>query len=175
MWLFVLLSCVSQLICLVSYITTFIDKLAVILIVHCGIRIYYFTHVVEDICPEVSFNSERSSTSITTLFVEQIRLLNKVSVSGYNITDQGVALMATILMETVSLAKLDLSTTMLNSVKATMVINALKNNSSLKVFNISHNDIDDGAADSITAVISSNSRIEIVNLSHNKLSYNGVL
>ena len=78
-------------------------------------------------------------------------------------------------METVSLAKLDLSNTKLNSVKATTIISALKNNSSLKVFNISHNDIDDGAADSITAVISNNSKIEIVNLSHNKLSYNGVL
>ena len=132
-------------------------------------------YIVEDICPEVSFNSERSSTCITALFVEQIRLLTKLNVSGYNITDQGVALMATILMETVSLAKLDLSNTMLNSVKATTVISALKNNSSLKVFNISHNDIDDGAAESITAVISSNSKIQTVNLSHNKLSYNGVL
>ena len=130
---------------------------------------------MEDICPEVSFNSERTSTSITALFVEQIRLLTKLNISGYNITDQGLALMATILMETVSLAKLDLSNTMLNSVKATTIISALKNNSSLKVLNISHNDIDDGAAESITAVISNNSKIEIVNLSHNKLSYNGVL
>ena len=130
---------------------------------------------MEDICPEVSFNSERTSTSITTLFVEQIRLLTKLNVSGYNITDQGVTLMVAILMETVSLAKLDLSNTMLNSVKATTIIGALKNNSSLKVFNISHNEVDDGATDSITAAFLNNSKIEIVNLSHNQLSYNGVL
>ena len=84
-------------------------------------------------------------------------------------------MMATILMETVLLAELDLSNTLLNSVKATTIISALKNNSSLKVFNISHNNIDDGAADSITAVISNNSRIETICLSHNRLSYNGVL
>ena len=129
---------------------------------------------MEDICPEVSFNSKRSSTSINALFVEQISLLTKLNVSGYNITDQGVALMATILMETVSLRNLDLSNTMLNSVKATTIISALKNNLSLRVFNISHNDIDDGAADTISAVISNNSKIETVNLCHNKLSHKGV-
>ena len=84
-------------------------------------------------------------------------------------------MMATILMETVLLAELDLSNTFLNSVKATTIIKALKNNSSLKIFNFSHNDIDDGAADSIAAVISNNSRIETIYLSHNRLSYNGVL
>ena len=130
---------------------------------------------MEDIYPEVSFNSEKCSTSITASLVEQLRLLTTLNVSGCNITDQGAAMMATVLMETVSLAKLDLSNTLLNSVKAITIISALKNNSSLKVFNISHNDIDDGAADSITAVISNNSRIETIYLSHNRLSYNGVL
>ena len=77
-------------------------------------------------------------------------------------------------MEMVSLVKLDISRTMLNSVKATTIIDSLKNNSSLKVFNISHNDIDDGAADSITSVISNN-LMEIINISSNKLSYPAVL
>ena len=130
---------------------------------------------MEEVCPEVSFNSEKCSTSITTLLVKQLRLLTTLNVSGCNITDQGAAMMATILMETVLLAELDLSNTMLNSVKAITIISALKNNSSLKVFNISHNDIDNEAADSVAAVVSNNYKIEMFNLSHNRLSYNGVL
>ena len=130
---------------------------------------------MEDICPEVSYTSEKCCTSIATLFVEQLRLLTTLNVSGYNITDQGAAMMATILLETVSLVKLDLSRTMLNSVKATTIIGSLKDILSLKVFNISYNDIDDGVADRLTAVISNNSKLEVVNLSNNRLSYNGVL
>ena len=130
---------------------------------------------MEDVCPEVSFNSNKCYTSITTLLVEKLRLLSTLNVSGYNITDQGAAMISTILMEIASLKSLDLSNTMLNSVKATAIIGALKNTSSLKVFNISHNDIDNGAADSITAVILNNSSMEIVNLSSNKLSYAAVV
>ena len=137
---------------------------------YCNINL--FSYVIEDVCPEIS---NKCSTSITTPLVERLRLLTTLNVSGCNITDQGAAMMATILMETVLLAELDLSNTMLNSVKAITIISALKNTSSLKFFNISHNDIDDEAADSIAAVISNNYRIEIVYLSHNRLSYNGVL
>ena len=130
--------------------------------------------VVEDVFPEVSLNSEKRCTSITTLLVEQLRLLSTLNVSGYNITDQGAAMIAAILVETVSLTKLDLSNTMLDSVKATTIISTLKDNSSLKVFNISHNDIDDEGTDSITAVILNNSLLEIINLSSNKLSYSAI-
>ena len=130
---------------------------------------------MEDILPEVSLNSEKCCTSITTRLVEQLRLLSTLNISGYNITDQGAVMIAAILMETVSLTKLDLSNTMLDSVKATTIISTLKHNSSLKVFNISHNDIDDGATDSITAVISNNSLLEVINLSGNKLSYSAIV
>ena len=100
---------------------------------------------MEDICPKVSFTSKKCRNGITTLLVEQLRLLATLNVSGYNITDQGADMIATVLLETVSLTKLDLSNTMLNSVKATKIISALKNISSLKVFNINNNDIDDEA------------------------------
>ena len=136
---------------------------------------YYFTCVVEDICPGVSLYSEKCCTNITTLLVEQLRLLSTLNISGYIITDQGAAMIAAILMETVSLTKLDLSNTMLDSVKAATVTSALKYNLSLKVFNISHNDIDNGATDSITAVISNKSLLEIINLSSNKLSYSAIV
>ena len=130
---------------------------------------------MEDICPEVSYTSEKCCTSIATLFVQRLRLLTTLNVSGCNITDRGATMMATLLLETVSLTKLNLSSTMLNSVKATTIFDSLKNISSLKVFNISYNDIDDGVADKLTAVISNNSKLEVVNLSNNRLSYNGVL
>ena len=84
-------------------------------------------------------------------------------------------MIAAVLLEMVSLAKLDLSNTVLNSVKATKIVSALKNISSLKVFSSNNNDIDDGAADSIAVAVSNNSLLEKVNLSHNKLSYTGIL
>ena len=83
--------------------------------------------------------------------------------------------MATVLLNTVSLTKLDLSNTMLTSTRANKIISALKKTSSLKYLNMNNNDIDDGAADSITAVLCSNHLIEHINLSHNKLTYTGVL
>ena len=109
------------------------------------------------------------------VLVERLRLLTALNVSGYNITDQGVDMIAAVLLETVSLMELDLSNTALSSVKATKIINTLKNIKSLKVLNINNNDIDDGAADSIAAVVRNNSFIEEMNLSHNKMTYTGIL
>ena len=123
----------------------------------------------------MSFKSEISRTSITTLLTERLRLLTTLNVSGCNITDQGADMIAAVLQEMVSLTKLDLANTLLNSVKATKIVSALKNISSFKVFNINNNDIDDGAADSIAVAISSNPLLEKINLSHNKLSYTGIL
>ena len=132
-------------------------------------------HTVEDVCPEVSLKRERCTASINMLLEERLRLLTALNVSGYNITDQGVDMIAAVLLESISLTKLDLSNTMLSSVKATKINSALKNIKPLKVLNISNNDIDDGAADSIAAVVCSNSFIEEMNLSHNKMTCTGVL
>ena len=129
--------------------------------------------IVEDIYPQVSFNSMKSKTTINHMLVA--KQLISLSLSGCNITDQGADMIATVLLEAPSLKNLDLSNAMLTMVKATKINDSLKKISSLKVFNISNNDIDARAADSITTVISSNSLIENVNLSHNKLSYIGVL
>ena len=135
----------------------------------------FIYHTVEDVCPEVSLKSERRTASINMQLEERLRLLTALNVSGYNITDQGVDMIAAVLLETVSLTKLDLSNMMLNSVKATKIICALKNIKFLKVLNINNNAIDDGAADSIAAVVHNNFFIEKMNLSHNKLTYTGLL
>ena len=129
---------------------------------------------MEDVCPEVSLKSMRHTASLNML-EEQLRLLTALNVSGFNITDQGVDMITAVLLETVSLTKLDLSNTMLSSVKATKINSSLKNIKSLKVLNINNNDIDDGAADSIATVVCSNSCIEKINLSHNELTYTGLL
>ena len=133
----------------------------------------YYT--VEDIFPQLSFESKKRSINTTMLLVEQLRLLTTLNVSGYDITDQSTNMIATVLLETVSLTNLDLSNTMLISSKANKIFNALKNISSLKDFDISKNDIDDRATDSITAVIYCNCLMEKINLSHNRFSYVGVL
>ena len=137
-----------------------------------SVFVYY---TVEDVCPEVSLKSVKCIASINMLLEQRLRFLNTLNVSGCSITDQGVDMIAVVLLETVSLTKLDLSNTMLNSVKATKINGALKNIKSLKVLNISNNDIDDGAVDSIAAIVRNNSCIEEMNLSHNKMTYNGIL
>ena len=109
------------------------------------------------------------------LLEKRLRFLTTLNVSGYNITDQGVDMIAAVLLETVSLTTLDLSNMMLSSVKATKTNGALKSIKSLKVLNIKSNNIDDGATDSIAAVVRNNSCIEEMNLSHNKMTYNGIL
>ena len=163
----------SQLLLLNTYVCNFVIYVSYV-------RMYMFTSVfvyytVEDVCPKVSLKSMKCTASINTLLEKQLRLLTTLNVSGYNITDQGVDMIAAVLLETVSLTKLDLSYTMLSSVKATKINSALKNIKSLKVLNINNNDIDDGAADSIAAVVCSNSFIEKINLSHNKITYAGIL
>ena len=84
-------------------------------------------------------------------------------------------MIATMLLETVSLEALDISNTKLNTNNATKIIDALKTISTLRLLKINNNDIDDGAANSIVTVINRNSLIEKINLSHNQLSYTGVL
>ena len=84
-------------------------------------------------------------------------------------------MIAAVLLETISLVNLDLSKTTLNTSNATKINDGLMTISTLKLFKINNNDIDDGAADSITAVINSNPLIEKIDFSHNLLSYTGVL
>ena len=124
--------------------------------------------VAEDICLQMS-------TSMAMLLIERVRVITALNFSGCNITDQGADVIVAVLMETVSLVKLDLSNAMLNSLKASKITEAVKNISSLKILNIMNNDIDDEATGSIATAISSNSFIENINLSHNRLSYGGVL
>ena len=131
--------------------------------------------VVNDMRSRLLFESEKYETSFSLVLVERLKLITTLNVNGCNITKQGADMMATVLLNTVSLTKLDLSNTMLNSTRANKIICALKNISSLKVLNINNNDIDDEIADSIAAVLCSNHLIEHINLSHNKLSYTGVL
>ena len=131
--------------------------------------------IEEDICPQVSLKSEKCETSIPVVLVKQLHLLTALNISGCNITDQGADMVAEVLLQTVSLTKLDLSSIMLNSPKAAKIFSMLKNISSLKVFSINNNKIDDRTANSIAAVICSNSLIQKINLSHNKLTYTGVL
>ena len=104
-----------------------------------------------------------------------MKLLTTLNLGGCNITDQGAETIATVLLETASLEKLNLSNAMLNTIKVVKINNSLKSISCLKTFNINNNDIDDDATNSIGAVICNNCLMEKLNLSNNKLSYTGAL
>ena len=126
-------------------------------------------------CPQVLFTSMRCKISIGMLLVGQLRMLTTLNVSGCIIINQGADIMAAVLLKTISLQNLDLSNTMLNSIKANKINNSLKKLSSLKHFIISINSIDDRACESTATVILSNSLMEKINLSHNKIHYTGAL
>ena len=130
---------------------------------------------MEDLCSAVLLIHGRHRASIDELIVERLKLLTTLNLSGCNITNQGVDMIALILSETISLENLDLSGTKLNSTEAIKINGVLKSIASLKVFNISNNNITDGTTDSIADVILNNSSVEKLNISHNKLSYTGVL
>ena len=132
-------------------------------------------YVEEDVCIELSLKGYRCRATIPMLLMQHLTLLTTLNVSGCHITDQGAEMIAAVLVETISLAKLDLSNTMLNSFKAAKICDASNSITSLKILNLNYNDIDNEAAKSIAAVISNNNFIEEMNLSHNKLSYTGVL
>ena len=126
--------------------------------------------------PEELFRSKRCRTiTITNFLLEQMKLLMELNLSGCNITDQGAETLATILLETASLEILDLSETMLNTIKVIKISNSLKSLSCLKTLNINKNDIDDDATESIAAVICNNCLLEKLNISYNQFSYTGVL
>ena len=126
----------------------------------------------EDIC---SVRSKKQEISITELVAKRLRFLTSLNLSGCKINDKGADMMAAILPKTVSLERLDLSSTALNVAEANKINNALRNISSLKAFNLSDNNIKDNAAVSIAAIFYSNYLIEEINLSHNKLSSVGIL
>ena len=126
----------------------------------------------EDVYPEVLVGSKRCKIE---LLVEQLKLLMTLNLSDCNITNQGAELIATVLLETASLEKLDLSNTMLNTIKVVKINDSLKSISSLKIFRLNNNNIDDDATDSIAVVTCNNCLIEKINLSNNMLSYTGAL
>ena len=132
-----------------------------------------YMYIEEDIYPEVLVSSKRCKTEV--LLVEQFKLLITLNLSHCNITNQGAEMIATALIETVSLERIDLSNTMINTANVVKICNSLNNLSSVKIFNLNNNDIDDDASDSIAAVICNNCLIEKLSISNNKFCYTGAL
>ena len=138
------------------------------------LSLIYFT-LVEEVFPELSVTSKKQEIDITSMVVRHLELLTTLNFSGYTVTDKGADMLAEILLRTISLEKFDVSNTTLCVSKTNTINNALKNVSSLIVFELSNNGIDDTAASSVAAVICSNCLIEKLNLSHNKFSSTGIL
>ena len=131
---------------------------------------------VDDVCSEISSKSKKGvSTTDIKGVIKQLGLLTTLDISGYNITDQGAHMVATLLLTTVSLEKLNLSSCTLTVPKAEKICNALKSLLSLKILELNDNDIGDEAADSIAVVILNNLLLEQLNISHNMMSSPGVL
>ena len=106
------------------------------------------------------------------LVVERLRLLTVINVSGCKITNQGADMMATILLETVSLEKLDMSNTALNKVNCDKIKNALRSIFSLKVLNISNNFI---TSEDLIIALTKCSALEELNVSQNLIKFSSVV
>ena len=109
------------------------------------------------------------------MIVERVGSLTTLNVGGYKITDKGADMIVAVLMQTVSLALLDISNTTLNIANTEKINNALKFLASLRHIRLNNNDIDDKAADSMVAVILNNPLLEILDISDNKFSSTGLL
>ena len=100
---------------------------------HTSILLYVY--IGEDVYPEVSVRSKRCKAE---LLVQQMKLLMTLNLSHCNITNQGaeMIMIATILLETDALERLDLSNTMLNTANVVKICHSLKVLSSLKIFSL---------------------------------------
>ena len=125
---------------------------------------------MEDVYP---INIAKQEIDISMQFVQQLKLLTMLNISGYKITDQGADMLAELLPKTISLEKLDISSTTLNAAKANKINNALESLSTLKTFDVNNNNIGDEAANSIAAMIKSNPLLKRIDLSDVKLSSAG--
>ena len=128
--------------------------------------------LVAKVCPEVSLNCKKQEIHIAMLVAKKLGLLTVLDVSGCKITNQGATLMAAILLETVSLEKLDISNTTLNVVKGDKISSALKSVPSLKQLNISNNFI---TSEDIATAVSECPRLEELNISQNLLMLSSVV
>ena len=128
--------------------------------------------MTDDVCPEISVRSKKKEITIATLVIQQLKLLTVINVSGCKITNQGADMVAAILLETVSLEKLDISDTTLNEVKGDKIRSALKSISSLKVLNMSNNFI---ASKHLVIALTECPTLEELNVSQNLLMFSNVV
>ena len=119
--------------------------------------------------------SKQQEISIAMLPDKKLDLLTTLNIKGYKITNHEADMLGAILLKTISLERFDISNTTLDVAKLYKINSSLRTISSLKVFILSDNGIDDKAADSIADVICSNCLIEKLNLSQNNLSSVGML
>ena len=131
-----------------------------------------FVFVVEIVCQETSLNSIRQEASVAELILIQLAHLIKLDLSSCNITNKGTDMIATVLLNTISLKQFNVANTNLNTTTAIKIISALKNINSLEILKMNNNDIDDAAVDAMVTVTH---LIEELNISFNKFSLNGAI
>lgn len=128
--------------------------------------------VVETVCPEILVNSKKQSCSIDKLVVKQLRLLTTLNVSSCKINSQGADMMAEILLQTISLEKLVMSNTTLDTTKADKISNSLENITSLKTLDISNNLI---GSEGLPTTLSGSLTLEELNISNNLLTVSSIV
>jgi len=133
--------------------------------------------LVEAVYPGISVRSKKQKQEnfITQLKEKHLGSLTTLNISGCKISDQGVDMMAAVLLHTISLEKLDLSKTTLNAVKADKIRSTLRNILSLKVLNISNNLITSDKIETLATALSECLALEELNISQNILMFSGVV
>lgn len=115
----------------------------------------------------------RLSTNLVEILgtlIESHREVERVSLSGADLDDEKVALVAKFLTSTPGLVSLNLSNNKITSKGVSSLAKALSTHKRIKVLNLSKNQIDDEGFQRLAAVFQSNADLEQVALARNKIS-----
>ena len=104
-----------------------------------------------------------------------ISVLCALTISNSSVVNAAANELATVLLHSTLLRKLDLSCNNLSTSDAVKIFNGMGNISNLETINISHNKITDDAAESIAAIFSHNNQLKSLDLSFNYFRSRGCI
>ena len=131
-----------------------------------------FLKVIQTFCAS---NNNLAKNAIIIKALQSITTLKTFNISNNNICEGTANDVALVLSHSASLQKLFLDKNNFKTVGMIIIAKALRNISTLTVFDISNNNIGGGAADDIAAVLVHNNKLQKLYLQNNSFSTAGVI
>ena len=116
---------------------------------------------------------EESGCSNIFRTLKEMSVISSLNISNCNVINKAVDELANVLLHTTLLQALDISCNRLSSSDTVKIFKGMKNISSLRTVNISHNLITDAAAENIANVLFHNNKLNSLDLSSNYFKCKG--